>query len=312
MRAIHEYRLLLISPSDVGNERDAVTDVVRLWNAQIGSALGARIEVVRWESHATPDLAAAPQQVLNRQLLPECDFAIALFWSRLGTPTAEYQSGSDEEIRRLLAAGVRILVYFNRSPIPQDNLGDDQYLRLKDLRAELEAKGLIGYYDSIGNLREQIHLHMTNVVTTLLSGTLEVSDDPQTGQVLTATTPDVRVQTAAGFIAYAGGGPEPVLSIDVANHSPVPVYIAAVLIELHDGNNLFPRSDSATGKANSRTRLDPGDSFAFNITPDDILPVVTDPATMRRALARDAIGRVYYSDEEEFVHQIQLVFSRDT
>jgi hypothetical protein len=122
MSKITEYRCLLISPSDVAQERDALTDLVNGWNAQIGRALNVRVELVRWETHASPDLQGPPQSVLNRQLLGDCHFGIALFWSRIGTPTSSYRSGSDEEIRRLLDAGVRVLVYFNRSPIPQDNL----------------------------------------------------------------------------------------------------------------------------------------------------------------------------------------------
>jgi hypothetical protein len=51
-----EYRCLLISPGDVSAERDALTELVNRWNAQIGRGLNARVELVRWESHATPDM----------------------------------------------------------------------------------------------------------------------------------------------------------------------------------------------------------------------------------------------------------------
>src|SRR5437867_1957784 len=109
---ISEYRCLLISPSDVTEERDALTNMVQSWNAQIGGALNVRVELLRWESHATPDMTRQPQTVLNEQLLETCELGIAVFWSRIGTAMQDYESGSVEEIDRLLKRGVRVLVYF--------------------------------------------------------------------------------------------------------------------------------------------------------------------------------------------------------
>src|SRR5205807_8690783 len=94
---IVEYRCLLVSPSDVLEERNALTQMVNLWNAQIGRGLNVRVELVRWESHSTPDLSGPPQAVLNQQLLESCDIGIAIFWSRIGSPTDTNESGSVEE-----------------------------------------------------------------------------------------------------------------------------------------------------------------------------------------------------------------------
>src|SRR5262245_56094076 len=97
-KTVLEFRCLLISPGDVTLERDAVSDAVTRWNAQVGEALGARVHVVRWETHGVPDASAPAQEVLNRQIVDDCDIGIAVFWARLGTPTGEHQSGSIEEI----------------------------------------------------------------------------------------------------------------------------------------------------------------------------------------------------------------------
>ena len=39
-------------------ERDALTELITNWNAQIGRALGARVDLVKWESHSVPDMSA--------------------------------------------------------------------------------------------------------------------------------------------------------------------------------------------------------------------------------------------------------------
>jgi hypothetical protein len=80
-RTVIEYKCLLISPSDVEEERNALTDLVGKWNAQIGQALGARLDLVRWESHATPEMGGEPQSIINAQLVEESDFGIAVFWN---------------------------------------------------------------------------------------------------------------------------------------------------------------------------------------------------------------------------------------
>lgn len=92
------YRCLLISPNDVQEEGKGLADSVAHWNAQVGDALGARVELIRWETHSAPDMSAPPQEVLNSQIVEDCDLATAVFWYRLGTPTKDFESGSIEEI----------------------------------------------------------------------------------------------------------------------------------------------------------------------------------------------------------------------
>src|SRR5438477_13143943 len=96
-QSVTEYRCLLISPSELDREREARLSVVDHWNAHIGSTLKSRIELVRWETHSVPDMSGAPQEVLNNQIVFGCDLGIAIFWSRVGTPTNTHQSGSVEE-----------------------------------------------------------------------------------------------------------------------------------------------------------------------------------------------------------------------
>jgi hypothetical protein len=52
----------------------------------------------------------------------------------VGTATQDYESGSVEEIERLLKRGVRVLIYFCERDIPQATLTDDQFQKLRKLR----------------------------------------------------------------------------------------------------------------------------------------------------------------------------------
>ncbi len=99
---------------------------------------------MRWETDGVPDASAPPQQVLNRQIVDESDFGVALFWARLGTPTGTHAAGSLEEIEQLQRRGARVLIYFKNAPVPQELLKDDQYARVSEFKIKMEKEGLLG------------------------------------------------------------------------------------------------------------------------------------------------------------------------
>lgn len=290
-----EYRCILISPADVEKERDALTRTVGLWNAHIGKALNARVNLVRWESHAVPDSLAAPQESLNAQIVSDADFGIAVFWARLGTKTATDQSGSVEEIRRLTERGARVLVYFSDAPVPQALLADDQFYRLKLFREELNRRALAGTFESVEHLCQQVQLHLTSVVSALLPKDQGLPPAPT--PILTAPTPDVRVRVNASLVM-----PEneliPVLQVQVQNHSPVAVYLSNICLMLEDGHRVFAPRDAITGARLYRTELQPGQSFGFFYSPDDVAKA-SEQSRVICAQATDDIGREYRSDDRE-------------
>src|SRR5260221_14550311 len=101
------------------------------------------------------------QAALNEQLLDDCELAIAVFWTRAGTATHDYESGSVEEIEQLLKRGVRVLIYFCERDIPQATLTDEQFQRLQSLRKNYSGRGLVWTYTDVQSLREQVTLHLT-------------------------------------------------------------------------------------------------------------------------------------------------------
>lgn len=294
-RTVIEYRCLLVSPSDVAAEREAISSVVEQWNAQTGRALEARVHLVMWETHAVPDASAPAQDVLNQQIVDESDFAIAVFWSRLGTPTGSHDSGSIEEIDRLRGRGARVLVYFSRAPIPQDALKDDQFQKLQGFKADLQKSGLLGAYDALGDLREQVLLHLTSVVAGLLQRD-RAQPSPAEGNatVLTAPRPDVRV-IAYAAVAMPREGTQQYLRVVVQNHSPVVVFVANISLALRSGTMLMAPRDAVTGEWQSRRPLQPGESYAQNMDGNSLLEHGDD---VLYAVITDDVGREYRSSEE--------------
>ncbi len=158
------YRCLVISPSDVDEARDAVCEVLLRWNASVGVALDVRVEPVRWELHARPELGGHPQTLLDRQLVDGADFGIAVFGARLGTPTTEWESGSVQEIERLRTGGAPVMVYFDAGPLPR---GVDlaQLESLRAFQARMRAEGIVFEFRSLSELREHITPHVTAMLS---------------------------------------------------------------------------------------------------------------------------------------------------
>ena len=65
-RRITKYRCLIISPSDVEEERRTVANAIDGWNAHIGGLLESYVEAVAWEVHALPALGDRLRECVAR------------------------------------------------------------------------------------------------------------------------------------------------------------------------------------------------------------------------------------------------------
>ncbi len=300
-KAVHEYRCLLISPSDLESDRIAIVNFASRWNAQTGRSLNSRLEIVRWETHSVPDLAGEPQTVLNHQIVDDCDFAIALFWTRLGQPTSKYQSGSAEEIERLLNSNRQVMVFFNSSAIPQERFDPKQYEALTAYKQSMLKRGIVGVYSNTNELIDKIANHITSKIAGLAQDKVE--------PVSAISKPDIRLRVGPA-IAKPDNGTKviDVCVIHIQNHSNMTVYLNHVSIELTTGYRIVPLIDSLTKQRQTRRTLNPGESFSFNLTHDVFDGV--DPATISKATIVDDIGRKYESTVEEMAKAAKAAFWR--
>ena len=308
------FKCLLISPSDVSEERDSLSSTVNYWNAHNGQALGVRVELVCWETHSTPEIGDEPQAIINRQLCRNCDFGIAIFWSRLETATSKHPSGSIEEIENLLKQNKKVSIYFKTSNIPQKQIDDGQYNKMKEIKKEYLAKGLIAEFNTKEELQNIVSNHITTIVSDLLKEN-ESSENKE--EILTAPKPDVRVVVSSRVLLGGKGytGETRFLNVNVLNYSPVTVYISGIMIEQKNDGPIMPTRDGYDGKYNgTKTELVSGDEFTFNFHPDIFNEKVNPNVNIEnltRVVVSDAIGRQYYSSEENFRRELKQFLKED-
>jgi nucleoside 2-deoxyribosyltransferase len=158
------YRVLIASPGDVADERAIVREEIARWNAMHSETMKIVLLPTGWERDATPDLRERGQAVINRQLVDNCDLLIGVFWTRIGTPTPEAESGTVEEIERAAAEGKRCIVYFSDQPVSPSTVDPEQYERLQQYKKELNQRGLTCLYEDNSEFKEKVSRHITTAI----------------------------------------------------------------------------------------------------------------------------------------------------
>lgn len=147
--------VLIASPGDTQDARDAVEAVVQAWNRDRSVASKTVLQPLRWETDSVPLLGADAQSVINDQLVDQSDIVIAIFHTRLGRATPRAVSGTVEELERAQSRGARVHVYFDERPLPHD-VDLEAVRTLREFRKELEKRGLLGTYSSLDDLAARV------------------------------------------------------------------------------------------------------------------------------------------------------------
>lgn len=95
---------------------------------------------------------------------------IAIFWTRIGSPTGKTESGTIEEINEFIDAQKPVSVYFSKLPKHQDEIDNSQYKKLQNFKRELfeNQKGLCAEFDSLKDFREMIKTLLTKTAQKVL------------------------------------------------------------------------------------------------------------------------------------------------
>ena len=148
------YRVLIASPSDLTEERQAATEVVNEWNAQHAAAESVVLLPVKWETHAMPEGGVRPQQAINDQLVRSSDILIGMFWTKLGTNTGVADSGTVEEIEQFVSDGKPTMLYFSSRPIDPNKLDLKQLKKLRSFKDDTCEKALAGSFKDVPELQQ--------------------------------------------------------------------------------------------------------------------------------------------------------------
>jgi hypothetical protein len=144
--------------------RGVVREAMEEWNSLHAETSGVITLSVMWERDATPEMGDRAQGIINRQLVDVADVLIGIFWTQLGTPTSEAESGTAEEIERFIKAEKPVLLYFSSEAVALEVVDTEQLDRLTTFRTSLEKRGLIDRFASPDELRRKVTAALTNTI----------------------------------------------------------------------------------------------------------------------------------------------------
>lgn len=151
------YKVMIASPSDVSAERSIVREVLSEWNVVNADVRRQVLLPIGWETHSVPEMGDRPQALINKQILHDCDLLVGVFWTRIGTATGEYASGTVEEIEEHIKAGKPTMLYFSSAPVLPDSVDPDQYRQLKEFKLSCQSRGLYEPYTDIQDFRTKLY-----------------------------------------------------------------------------------------------------------------------------------------------------------
>lgn len=164
-------RVFVASPSDVTEERIRLESIVDEINKTIGSDSGTQLELVKRETDVAPGVGAYPQDVINQQIGDDIDIFIGILWKKFGTRTATALSGTEEEFNRayeihtMNPGSIRIMFYFNETPINPYEIDSEQLDLIKEFRNNLGGKGILwDTYRDMNEFDRKLRMHLNKEI----------------------------------------------------------------------------------------------------------------------------------------------------
>jgi Domain of unknown function (DUF4062) len=170
-KTIRILHLLLSSPGDVADEREAASRAIFRFNQQEVEESGVFIKLLRWEDMA-PQIGPGPQRVINEQI-GNYDLFVGMMWNRFGTPTDVAASGTEEEFLAAVDSWRTtrhpwITFYFCDRP---SNITNEQQLEQKSrvlrFRTEMNAMGVVRKYNSVDDFENTLFQDLLRIVPRL-------------------------------------------------------------------------------------------------------------------------------------------------
>ena len=165
-RIITEYDILISCPGDIEHVIPLIRDTLDIFNSQYSEVLGLRLKSKHWSDSSYNQSGGTAQDLLNKQFIHDCDAAIAIFWTRFGSPTDRYGSGTEEEIEDMLASGKQVFLYFCEEPIAPEKLLDEkervQYEKVKAFQKRYsdDGKGIYSRFSSDDDFKKKLSAHL--------------------------------------------------------------------------------------------------------------------------------------------------------
>ncbi|MDO3413399.1 hypothetical protein QWJ34_26860 [Saccharibacillus sp. CPCC 101409] len=156
-----QYDILISCTSEVSDEIKIIKECIERFNRALGADKGIILNAKHWSTDSYPESGGKPQELLNKQFVLECDLAIGVFWTKFGTPTENYGSGTEEEIEELLKLDKQVFLYFSDVAKPPSQVDRDQFDKVIKFRGKYKDRGIYWPYSAKEDFRDLLFDHLS-------------------------------------------------------------------------------------------------------------------------------------------------------
>lgn len=162
------YDLLISCPSDVAEYLEVLEREIDHFNNFFGRSNQVIIRTRHWSRDSYSQIGDHPQELLNNQIVDSSDLAVGVFWTRFGTPTENYGSGTEEELERMRKMNKGVFLYFLDKPVSPSKIDLKQYEKIQAFRNKHKNDGI---YFSVEDekalarkFRENLELYFDSII----------------------------------------------------------------------------------------------------------------------------------------------------
>jgi hypothetical protein len=221
------YRILIASPSDVAEERDIAVRIIQEWNDLNSAERQLVLLPLKWETHSAPEFGKRPQEIINRQVVDQCDLLVGAFWTRIGSPTGLADSGTLEEIERVAKGGKPIMLYFSKANKNPDEIDLEQLKKLREFKSKTLPNALVENYGNHVEFRDKLARQLEIQLRSLLAKTADYDQNqnevPNTDIILNFSDPNTGNKIGESIEISA-------TSLEIDNYNSIPDYTPRTVV----------------------------------------------------------------------------------
>ena len=165
------YSILISCPSDVNEYLDTIEECIKTFNKTTGIYKNIMLETRHWSTDVYPEFGKRPQESINDQIVRDSDAVIAIFWTKFGTPTDKYGSGTEEEIEEMISLGKQVFLYFLDIPKRPSETDQDQYQKVTEFKAKCKNRGIYSGIIDKNELKYKLTLNLNQYFENIDFGT---------------------------------------------------------------------------------------------------------------------------------------------
>lgn len=184
------FKVMIASPGDVTTERSHIREVLHEWNAIHSEMRKIVLLPVAWETHSSPEMGDRAQAIINKQL-KDCDLLVGVFWTRIGTATGDYPSGTVEEIEEHIKTKKPTMLYFSSAPVLPDSFDPDQHSELKKFEESCKSRGLCETYSDPNEFKDKFDRQLQRKLNTYSPFTDLSQPSEDADSMVESTIPDM-------------------------------------------------------------------------------------------------------------------------